>query len=263
MLQRFFGHVLTSCKSNYRLILLIAGTYTLMSTIEDEYSVMGTLVEFGCLLVAVILSFMLAIQSHYTTLKTERADIVAGELTNSNKGRFIKVAILVNLVAYIPMVSIAAMFIFGIESKLDLMFDTSGDFLLLPWLSIGGLTLLTIALYVALGPFIPRTLSNLHKPFKQQVGVNLSNWKRALFYLLCCAVLTAFIFAGIAKTALIYVMGNHFFFEVLGAGIHAVLISALSILSEIVDAVSIVLFATAFSMHFLDTIAAGYDSNVK
>lgn len=251
MLNRFVAHAINSFKINLRLVLFVAAASVVMTIFEDSEDMASLLLMTVSLLVYVVLIFMLAIQSHYTTLKSERHDIVAQEQVDIDRARFIKVAILVNLVAYIPMVSAGLVITFAIDTY-------NGDFLAAGQIPFGlcvlaaVLVVLTVVAYIALSPFIPRSLSNLYLPFKTQIAVNFANWKRAAYYLLVYAFLPNLILLVVGNSSLIYFVMN---FDSSGSIIGSVGLSIISFIIGVFDAIGVILFATAFSMHFLDSVA--------
>jgi hypothetical protein len=223
----------------------------LASGLAASYNGMGEGVIMAIGIIAsVVIMFMIAIKSHLIPMQIEHPDIVAMTDGRINRGRFIMVFILVTIAAAIPIVfnvfiSADLVSIAGIQIKSDLNSDAVPT--LVKVLLLGGLT---IFILIALSPFIPRALSIFTSPIKDQIAVNLSNWKRGLLYIAVFAFIPHFILSSLA-TALMF----WFMISLLAGGkLFFVLIGCAMFLTTALNGISLVLMSTAFSMHFLDTI---------
>jgi hypothetical protein len=252
LISRFYGHFWTSFKRCFWLIIALGMVGGLTAGLaSSSYGIgEGAITVIG-IFTSVIIMFMVAIKSHLTPIQNEQPDIVSIIDGRINRGRFIKVFILVTLATAVPIifniiVSADLISIGGLQLRPGMHSDVIPQVVIV--VLFGGLTAFIL---VALSPFIPRALSDLIMPIKDQIAVNLSNWQRALLYIVVFAFIPHFVLSSLTTALLFWVM-----ISVLGVGeMFVFLMGGVMFITTALNGVSVVLLSTAFSLHFLDTVA--------
>jgi hypothetical protein len=249
MINRFYGHFFASLSTHYKWVLLLCLLYTCYNLLFDHVGTLAILAETVAVFGSTIVWLILAFKSHHKTLHTARPDAVSRVIPRKTKATFVGVIILVQFVIFI-LVSLMVGVLYGYFQDALVSKMLGGDFYGI--YLIGILIPLSIpyaVLYMVMAPFIPRTLTHFHRPFLQQIRVNLAGSWRALGYYLIGPV---FIY--------IMVLGWGFLTEYLLriTDYSDVMLTAktllLGIFEGIIEGILIIAAATAFSMHFLDTV---------
>lgn len=251
MISRFFGHFWTSFKASIWIVLCLGVLGAITSILSNAVGPSGAAVSIVGVLASFFIMIVLAAKCHLMTIRNEQPDIVAITDGRVNRWRFVKTLVLVMLATSIPLL-LKFLASSGTMTIGNTQIDTGPYYSAMDSAFVGLLfAAVSVFILVAFSPFIPRALTNFTMPIMEQIAVNLSNWKRGLFYIVVCALIPHLILSTVATSALIYSMMS---VQIMGAAFTAILAIMMFVITAF-NGISVILFSTAFSMHFLDTFA--------